>query len=173
MRVERIVTGAMDENCYVIKEGKEVLVVDPGSDGRRIKEAIGEATLTAVLITHSHFDHVGALREIIQRTTPIYKRSTLEEKEYQVGPFTFAVLFTPGHSSDSVSFYFEKEKAFFSGDFLFRGSIGRCDLPTGDQSEMKKSLIKVHHFPTDVTIYPGHDEITTFQEEYAHNPYLK
>lgn len=173
MEIKRIVTGTLEENCYLLSEGDHLLVIDPGSDGSQIKEMMGDKTLEAVLLTHSHFDHIGALREITKRTTPIYKRSNLEEKSYSFGDVSFEVLFTPGHSKDSVSFYFEKENILFSGDFLFKETIGRCDLPGGNESEMKESLRKLTRFDDSTVVYPGHDESTTIGHERQHNPYLK
>ncbi len=173
MEIKRIVTGTLEENCYLLLKDHSCLVIDPGSDGDLLKEEIGNRTIEAVLLTHSHFDHIGALREITKRTTPIYKRSNLEEKQYTIGDFSFKVLFTPGHSKDSVSFYFEKENCLFSGDFLFFETIGRMDLPGGSEQEMKESIEKLKHFDDATVVYPGHDQETTIGHERKYNPYLK
>ena len=75
MEIKKIVTGALDENCYVLIENKEALVIDPGDDYLNIKEAIGDNKILGVLITHSHFDHIGALRNFLtKKSIKIFKR---------------------------------------------------------------------------------------------------
>jgi len=174
MKVEMIVTGTLDENCYVLKKNHTCLVVDPGDDYDRIKEAIGEDKVLAVLVTHSHFDHVGALRNFLKKKSIkiVKKSNTQDEGIVVIGDFTFQTLYTPGHSSDSISFYFEEEKMMFVGDFIFKNSIGRCDLPTGSVPEMDKSIEKIKKYPGDITLYSGHGETTTLLEEMKSNPYL-
>lgn len=174
MEIEKIVTGLLDENCYVLKKNDTCLVVDPGDDFIKIKEVVGECKVLGVLLTHSHFDHIGALRNFLtKRSVKIFKKSSTEEKEYQIGDFSFQVIYTPGHSKDSICFYFEEEKAMFVGDFIFKESIGRCDLPGGDEGEMKDSLTKIKEYPSDIILYPGHDEVTTLAYELEHNSYLR
>ena len=158
----------------MIKKNDTSLVVDPGDDFIKIKEVVGECKVLGVLLTHSHFDHIGALRNFLtKRSVKIFKKSSTEEKEYQIGDFSFQVIYTPGHSKDSICFYFEEEKAMFVGDFIFKESIGRCDLPGGDEGEMKDSLTKIKEYPSDITLYPGHDEVTTLAYELEHNSYLR
>lgn len=173
MEIDKIVTGLLDENCYVLKKNNTCLVVDPGDDYHKIKDVVGDAKVLGVLLTHSHFDHIGALRNFLtKRSVKIFKKSSVEEKEYQIGDFSFQVLYTPGHSKDSVSFYFPEDKAMFVGDFVFRESVGRCDLPGGSEDDMMSSLEKLKTYPRDITLYPGHDDITTLDYECSHNPYL-
>ena len=175
MNVSKVVTGLLDENCYILKKEDTCLIVDPGDDYNNIKKEIGECKVLGILITHSHFDHIGALRNFLsKKSIKIFKKSNLiENKEYSIGNFVFKPILTPGHSSDSVSFYFEKEKALFVGDFIFKGSIGRCDLPTGSDSDMLKSIEKLKKLHTDITVYPGHYDITNLADELKNNPYLK
>ena len=173
MEIKTIVTGYLDENCYLLIKNGTCLVVDPGDDFNKIKEQIGDNKVLGVLITHSHFDHIGALRHFLtKRSIKIFKRSNLEEKEYKIGDFTFKCLYTPGHSKDSVSFYFEEEELMLVGDFIFKESIGRTDLPGGSDSEMKTSLEKLKRYPENITLYPGHNEITTLKYEKENNPFL-
>lgn len=173
METEKIVTGLLDENCYVLKKNGTCLVVDPGDDYHKIKDVVGDDKVLAVLLTHSHFDHIGALRNFLtKRSVKIFKKSNVEEKEYQIGDFSFQVIYTPGHSKDSISFYFKEEKLMFVGDFVFKESIGRCDLPGGSEDEMQESLSKIKGYPVDVTLYPGHGDATTLDYEFSHNPYL-
>ena len=134
---------------------------------------MGDAKVLAVLLTHSHFDHIGALRNFLtKRSVKIFKKSSVEETGIQIGDFDFQVIFTPGHSKDSISFYFPNEQVMFVGDFVFQESIGRCDLPGGSEDEMKNSLFKLKEYPKDITLYPGHGEVTTLDYELSHNPYL-
>lgn len=173
METEKIVTGLLDENCYVLKKNGTCLVVDPGDDYHKIKDVVGDDKVLAVLLTHSHFDHIGALRNFLtRRSVKIFKKSSVEEKEYQIGDFSFQVIYTPGHSKDSISFYFKDEKQMFVGDFIFKESIGRCDLPGGSEEEMQESLSKIKNYPTDITLYPGHGDVTTLDYELGHNPYF-
>lgn len=173
MEIKQVVTGTLDENCYVLVKNGNCLVVDPGADYQKIKEAVGDAKVLGVLITHSHFDHIGALRNFLtKRSIKIFKRSNLIEKEYEVGDFKFECIYTPGHSKDSVTFYFKENNAMFVGDFVFKESIGRCDLPGGSESEMKDSLNKLLKYSDNIYLYPGHGEITTLDSEKENNPYF-
>lgn len=174
MEIKKVVVGLLEENCYILKnENNEILIVDPGDDFLKIdKEIDGE--VCGVLITHRHFDHIGALQEVLEKyRVPLYDYVGLEEGNYNVLGFNFNVLFFKGHSDDSVGFYFVKEKALFSGDFVFYHNIGRCDLEGGDYSLMKKSIEKLKKLPHDITIYPGHGKSTTIKGEIKNNPYFR
>lgn len=174
MEVIKVITGAIEENCYILKKDNTCLVIDPGDDFPKIKEKIGDNKVVGVLVTHSHFDHVGALRNFLnKRSIKVFKKSNLQEREYELGNFKFEVIYTPGHSADSVTFYFKKDKCMFVGDFIFNGSIGRCDLPTGDESVMKKSLENIKKYDRDIKLYPGHGDDTTLGNEIDNNIYFK
>lgn len=175
MEIIQLVTGFLDENCYVLKEKDTCLIVDPGDDYPDIKEKIGDSKVLGILITHSHFDHIGALRNFLtKKNIKIFKKSNLEDgKEYEIGGFKFKSYFTPGHSNDSVSFYFEEDNALFVGDFVFKGSIGRCDLPGSSSEDMAKSIKKLKStFPKETKLYTGHYDSTTLEDEIKNNPYL-
>lgn len=173
MEIKKIITGALDENCYVLIKNNTCLVVDPGDDFKKIKEQIGDNKILGVLITHSHFDHIGALRNFLtKRSIKIFKRSNLEEKEYEIGDFKFKCIYTPGHSKDSVTFYFEDDNVMFDGDFIFKESIGRTDLPSGNDKEMKDSIEKILQYDENIKLYPGHNEETTIKHEKDNNQYL-
>lgn len=174
MEIIKVITGVLDENCYVLKQNHTCLVIDPGDNYIKIKEVIGEDKVLGVLITHSHFDHIGALRNFLtKRSIKIFKRSNLEEKEYTIGDFKFRCIYTPGHSKDSVTFYFEEEQCMFVGDFVFKESIGRTDLPGGDDIDMRNSIQKLLTYSDNITLYPGHNEETTLKEEKENNMFLK
>lgn len=173
MKIKRVVVGPLNTNCYILEKENQVLVIDPGDEVKKIRQAIGNNKILKVLITHKHFDHIGALYDIIElEKIESLEADTLEEKEYRLGPFTFEVIKTKGHSNDSICFYFKKEKVMFVGDFIFKRSIGRCDLPTASFEEMKKSIDKIKKYPKDITLYPGHGDITTLEEECLLNPYF-
>ena len=174
MEVKTIITGTLEENCYVLIKNNKCLVIDPGADYPKIKDAIGDNKVLGVLITHSHFDHVGALRNFLaKKSVKIFKKSNTLEKEYEIGDFTFECIYTPGHSADSVTFYFKEINSMFVGDFIFKESIGRCDLPTGDEHAMKRSLDNIKKYNPDTILYPGHGPATTLKEELKNNIYLK
>lgn len=171
MKIERLILGPLEVNTYILSYNDDVIIIDPGYCYERIKEKINNRKVLAILITHSHFDHIGALDNF--KNTPIYKFDNLKEKEYIINNFKFEVIFNPGHSSDSVSYYFKKDKCLFCGDFIFYHNIGRCDLPTGNYNEMLKSIDKIKKLDKDVVIYPGHGDITTLNEEINNNYYFR
>ena len=174
MDIKCVVVGYLDENCYVLSKNGNCLIVDPGDNYNKIREQIGDNKVLGVLITHSHADHIGALRNFLtKRSIKIFKRSNLEEKEYSIGDFKFSVIHTPGHSKDSVTFYFEEDNCMFIGDFIFKDSIGRVDLPGGSNAEMSKSISKILKYDDKITLYPGHGDFTTLGNERKNNPYLK
>lgn len=175
MEIKRVVTGYLDENCYLLIKNGNCLVVDPGDEYNKIKDEIGDNKVLGVLITHSHFDHIGALRNFLtKRSIKIFKRSNLEDnKEYTIGDFKFKAILTPGHSKDSVTFYFEEDKLMLVGDFIFKESMGRTDFPGGSDSDMQESIKKILEYPEDTKLYPGHYDDTTLGYEKQNNPFLK
>lgn len=175
MDIKCIVTGYLDENCYVLIKNGTCLVVDPGDNYPLIKNAVGDNKVVGVLITHSHVDHIGALRNFLtKRNLKIFKRSNIEDSMfYEVGEFKFQAFTTPGHSKDSISFFFPDINCMFVGDFIFRESIGRCDLPGGNSFEMQESINKIVNFDDSIVLYPGHYESTTLGYEKENNPFLK
>lgn len=171
MKIDRVITGSLEENCYILGIDNKVLVIDPGDDIDIINKTIGNRSVLGVLITHRHFDHIGALSYFDKDI--IYDREVLKEKEYKLGKFIFDVIYTPGHSSDSISFYFKKNNILFSGDFIFKNTIGRCDLPTGNFTIMKESIAKIKNYPLNMVIYPGHGDSTNLEYEINNNIYFK
>jgi len=169
-----LTVGPIQENCFLIRrEGSDrALIVDPGEEADRLLAAIEElgVTLEGILLTHTHFDHVGAVAPVARATgaevwVPELEKGVLADiNSYvswpELGPFesweaehTVAggerlqlagididVLFTPGHSPGHVSFHVADEQALFSGDVLFQGSIGRTDLPGGDARVLMETL---------------------------------
>ena len=172
MKIEIVKTGYLEENCYILSKNSKCLIIDPGDDFENIEKISSRYELVAILITHNHFDHVGALKEFISKYNPIiYDRNNLKEKEYKIDCFKFFVIYTPGHTMDSISYYFKDDKALFVGDFIFKGSIGRTDLG-GNKKEMINSINKIKKYPNDIIIYPGHGDKTTLDYEIKNNVYF-
>lgn len=163
MNIKRVVVGELEENCYILEKDNSCIIIDPGDEANKIIDNIDKEVKT-ILITHYHFDHVGALEALIEK----YK---VDVNNFDVINSNFEVIKTPGHTSDSLTFYFKDENIMFVGDFLFKDSIGRVDLPTGDSLEMKKSLEKIFTYPLNTKIYPGHGESSTLSEEYKNLKY--
>jgi len=205
--VRQLTVGPVAENCFVLRrEGSDRgLIVDPGEEAERILAEIDAAGIEveAILVTHCHFDHIGAVAPVARETgAPVY----CPEIEVPVladimsfvpwegfGPFesyeadekvsggealelaglTLDVVFTPGHSPGHVTYAVRDEKALFSGDVLFQGSVGRVDLPGGDGPTLMRSIQGlVESYPGDAVVYPGHMGVTTLGAERATNPFL-
>lgn len=202
MIVRTISVTDMETNCYVVynEETKKGFVIDPGGDYPVIKEYIDSkcVDVEAVLLTHAHFDHIGALDNF---NVPVYIGNGEEEViknpslnlsvmlgdslsfDYnfvlkngditEVAGFSFETISTPGHTPGSVCFYFKNENVLFSGDTLFFMSIGRTDFPGGNVSQMFTSLKKLALLDNDTKVFPGHGGSTTIGYEKEHNPYVR
>ena len=157
MKVETIQVGEIETNCYLLDINNKVVIVDPGDEFLKIKKAIGSRKVVGLLITHFHFDHIGALEEVISYYDLSINKVTDKN-------FKYRVIETPGHTMESKTFYFEKEKMMFVGDFIFYNSIGRTDLGGSDKL-MQQSLEDITKYPDDITIYPGHGPKTTLGRE--------
>ena len=158
MKVYTLIVGSFLENCYVVVNQKnEAIVIDPGSEATKIIEFLQPYKVVGILVTHHHFDHIGALEEL-ENIYHLKSNQKIEE-------FSYEVILTPGHTLDSLSFYFPNEKILFVGDFIFRGAIGRTDLG-GDDKLMKNSIQNLlSTIPLDTTLYPGHGDATTLEAE--------
>lgn len=203
MPIKRIVTGMIEENCYLLWKEEQLLIIDPGAYGDLLIEEIEQikAQPLAILLTHAHFDHIGAvdqLRDFYQ--IPVYvspleqawlqdptknlsvrfgeaitARSAdllFEKENYQIGAFSFKVIPTPGHSIGSVSFIFDEFVVV--GDTLFQGGIGRTDFPTGDLKQLLASIqMQLFTLPEKFPVYPGHGYPTTIAVEKTTNPFFR
>ena len=171
MEIKTLIVGPLQTNCYLLKKDNDVLIIDPGSDADKIKESI-KGNVIAILLTHHHFDHIGALAELEKfYDVPVYDFNSLEEGKHKVKKFNFDVIYTPGHTNDSVTYYFKDDKIMFVGDFIFKNSIGRTDLG-GNMAEMINSINKIKKYPKDIKLYPGHGNSTTLGYEKENNYYL-
>lgn len=170
MKIEIIKVGDLETNCYILEKDNNILLIDPGDESNKIIDKIGDRKLIGILITHNHFDHIGALENILNKyEVEVYDKNNLEEKEYNIGEFKFKIIFNPGHTSDSVSYLFDNN--LFCGDFIFKDSIGRWDLPTGNYNEMLESISRIKKY-NDLIIYPGHGDSTLLEEEKKNNYYF-
>lgn len=173
MQVRIIKVGNLQTNCYIIVKSGYCMIVDPGDQFYSIQEQIGENKLIGILITHRHPDHIGALAKFVQEYgVPVYDRSNLEEKKYEINDFKFEVIYTPGHTNDSISFYFYEYNFMFVGDFIFKGTIGRTDLPTGSNVDMNNSINKIINYSDRIKVYPGHGDETNLGVEKDSNPFF-
>ena len=186
MNIKKLVVGVYEENCYLLNINNDLLIVDPGDEFNKIDSIIknNNFNLLGILITHAHFDHIGALEELIDKyKVQVYynninneidynKLVNLEEKEYIINDFKFKVIYFPGHRSDLVAFYFYEENSMFVGDFIFKNSIGRCDLEYANINDMRKSIEKIKKYDDNIIIYPGHGEDTSLGYEKNNNYYF-
>lgn len=161
MQINKVVVGSLYTNCYILSIDNKVLVIDPGDDIDKINKVISHKEVIGCIITHYHFDHIGC----IDYFNKIYDIHNLKEGIHTIGPFTFEIIYTPGHKEDCICIYFHKEKIMFVGDFIFKDGIGRCDLNGGNINQMQDSLIKIRKYDPDITIYPGHGRPTTLRDE--------
>lgn len=163
MKIDRVIIGPLQENCYIVTKNNKTIIIDPGDEAEKIIDACQNKNVVGVLITHHHFDHIGALKEI-ENYFKIKESKIIEGFNYQV-------IEVPGHSRDSVVYYFKDDKVMFVGDFIFLNSIGRTDLPSGSSKEMIKSLELIKNYPDDIVLYPGHGDITTLGYEKSNFKY--
>ncbi len=174
MQVKVIKVGLLQTNCYILVKDDECLVIDPGDDFGRIDEEVKKYKLKGVLLTHRHPDHVGALGELVKKYgVVVYDKGYFDEGEYEIGNFKFNVIYTMGHTNDSISYFFPLDNILFTGDFLFKESIGRTDLDGGSVKDMGMSIGKIKRMNDSVLIYPGHGPSTNLGYEKKNNPFLK
>lgn|SRR5574344_328665 len=162
MNIKIVKVGALYTNCYILSNNVSTIIIDPGDNASKIINNIDKRVI-GILITHYHDDHIGALDDLLNYyKCSCYDYKNLKEGTNKLGLFTFDVIKTPGHTSDSISFLFNHD--LFCGDFIFYGSIGRTDLPSGSMIDMRTSLKKILEYH-DLNIYPGHGEVTTLEYE--------
>lgn len=200
LEVKRIVTREYQENCYIVwDDTKKGAIIDPGGSMEKIVSHIekNNIEITAILMTHGHFDHIGCAKELSEK----YGVSvTMNEKEkivvedgwnhdcmpfenpenynfvkendvVRVGNMNFEVLQTPGHTVGSVCYFFDN--TLFSGDTLFLQTVGRWDFFTGSLEDIKNSVKnKLFLLPEDTKVYPGHGFSTSIGEEKINNGIL-
>ena len=152
----------------------KVLIIDPGDNGKDIDKLVNNREIVGIIITHHHHDHDGDIDYFINKyNVKVYDRYNLSPGINKIDKFIFEVIYTPGHKEDLISIYFKNEKIMFVGDFIFRDSIGRVDLPGSSLKDMIKSIDKIKKYDRDIVIYPGHGEGTTLGYEIDNNPYFR
>ncbi len=173
MKIERIEVGYLRCNCYLLDISGKALIIDPGDNPKRIDYIVNGRQIVGIIITHHHHDHDGAVDYFKKKyKVKVYDKENLPEGNNKIDKFCFEVIYTPGHKEDAISIYFRKEKNMFVGDFIFKDSIGRCDLTGGNISDMIKSIDKIKKYDRNIIIYPGHGEMTTLGYEIDNNPYF-
>jgi hydroxyacylglutathione hydrolase len=206
LAVDTFVLGPAQENCHFVRAGhgaREAVVVDPGDDAAqlRLELASSGARCAAILVTHCHWDHLGAVADLAEGTgAPVYmsrvEAPVLEAADdfyaalgVHIRPYTpnvllegdetfeaagidFETLTVPGHSPAHLAFH--ADGCLFSGDVLFAGGVGRTDLPGGDWETLLASIrALLDRFPPDTVVYPGHGPRTTLGDVLqAQNPFL-
>jgi hydroxyacylglutathione hydrolase len=196
--------GPVQENAWLAHLDGRAILVDPGDEAERLTKEIADRDLKveAILITHCHFDHVGAVAQMARATgAPVYcpagevhilenindyvrwpgfgpfesyspEHSVTGADKLQLAGLDIDVISTPGHSPDHVTY--ATNGAIFSGDVLFQGSIGRTDLPGSDHATLMRSLATLlDTLPDDTQVLPGHMGPTTLGTERASNPFLR
>lgn len=159
MEVKCLVVGNLDTNCYLIIKSKECLIIDPGDNAKEIIDKCKNYSVLEIIVTHHHFDHIGALKKI-------EKYFNLEHNTFKYKKlFNYDIIKTPGHTDDSISIFFGGQNLLFSGDLIFYHSIGRYDFPNSNYNDLIKSLEKISKLSLDTTIFPGHGEKTSLNEE--------
>ena len=201
LNIHTLPLGDYQTNTYIVHKDDTCVIIDPGYAPDTILRFLAQRDLTAdaIMLTHGHFDHVGAVEALVkatgcalwmqerdysQKKTPesdfFYPIHDCDFTEVQLceegeqihaGGLTFTVMETPGHTWGSVCYLCEN--ALFSGDTPFAGSCGRTDLPGGDGQTIVLSLERLAELEGDYTVYPGHGGATTLARERAHNPYMR
>ena len=202
-RVETLTVGPFQSNCYVARpaDGGPAIVIDPGDEPERILERIGGLEVAAILLTHAHLDHIGAVAAVKRATgAPVYlhpadrflydaagqharmyglrmdqppapDRELADGDELRLGGLAWSVRHVPGHSPGHVIFV--GDGIAFVGDCVFAGSIGRTDLPGGDMETLLAPIRReILSLPADTVLYPGHMGPTSVGREARTNPFL-
>jgi len=205
MEIATLIVSPFETNCYVIWEDKslEAAIIDPGDEADRIVQEIERLKVIpkAVVLTHGHGDHIGAVTQLMERygiplfagkgeeellasptknfsasfglpiTCPAPEKLLIEGDTIAIGRLMLTAIPTPGHSPGGMSYL--SGKHLFCGDTLFYGSVGRTDFPGCSHKQLIDSIIeKLLVLPDDTVCYPGHGPSTTIGEERKHNPFL-
>lgn len=193
MLIKTLTVGHLATNCYVVTDEDSLLcaVIDPGDESGTILDYLEDNKLQckAILLTHGHFDHVGAVAAVMEETgaelymhlndcgewpnkfdAPDGTHFYDDGDSVTVGALRFGVIATPGHTPGGVTL--QCGDALFTGDTLFRDTCGRTDLEGGDTQTILRSLRRIAMLPGEYDVYPGHMEPTTLDRERRFNHYV-
>ena len=196
MKISVLPVGPIQANCYLLCDEieKRCAVIDPGGEGVARAVKMTDCELSAIFLTHGHYDHTGGVEELRQQYpgVPVYLNRRAQDTEKRmwqlcppienttnydegdvlsVGSLKVEVLATPGHSGGSVTL--KCGDCLFTGDTLFAGSCGRTDFPDGSMTAIMASLRRLGQLEGDWQVLPGHMENSTMEAERRHNPYLR
>ena len=189
--ITKLTLGLYQTNTYILSNDTDALVIDPGYEADAILDALQGRTLKAIVLTHGHFDHVGAVKELYEKTLckvylhtddlmlpeslsagPLFYTNEYDEGDVlEMAGLTIQVMHTPGHTEGSVCLLVDD--VIFSGDTLFCHSCGRTDLPGGDPDAIMRSLGRLKALEGDWRVMPGHNRATTLAIEREYNPFMK
>ncbi|MBC7318397.1 MBL fold metallo-hydrolase [Candidatus Bipolaricaulota bacterium] len=193
MEIKKFVVGPLFTNAYLLVDGEEGALIDPGGTSAELELALQEVKLKYILLTHGHFDHAD-YAELFRartgakilyhpeekttfwtmgRTPPPLDQPLADGDRLRLGEEELLVWHLPGHSPGSVAFLWEKKKTIFVGDVLFAGSVGRTDLPGGSWEDLSRSLSRLLSLGEGWRILPGHGPATELAHERDHNPFLR
>lgn len=204
LSVKSATFGSLENNCYLITDEKtnKSALIDCTEDSEKMMNFIKGADLEYILLTHGHFDHIGAANEVREHYGIKIYASCDEEKLLdsparnlsnaygmslrvtadvlhndgdilELAGLKIKAIHTPGHTAGGTCYYIESDKTLMSGDTLFAGSVGRTDYPTASSAAMMESLHdKLCKLPNDTDVYPGHGEFTTIGYEKQNNPFM-
>ena len=189
MKIAQIPVGSMLNFSYIVYDEKSTIgaIIDPSWDLEKLLIFLEKNNITAkyIINTHTHFDHILGndhiseitKAEIIQheKSTQKKERSVVDHENIRIGELNLEVLYTPGHSEDSICLVVNKE-SIITGDTLFVGNCGRVDLPGSNPEKMYDSLSKVANLDDSLVVYPGHNygstPTSTILNEKTNNPML-
>ncbi|HET6497962.1 MAG TPA: MBL fold metallo-hydrolase [Coriobacteriia bacterium] len=203
MRIRRISLGPLETNCWIVDDdaGGPAVVIDPADEPTALLRALDGTVVAAVVLTHGHFDHLGAAGALVETTgapllvheqdapfitspsgtggamfgfqlsAPAADRTLADGDTVEAGRIALAVLHTPGHTPGCICLHAPGH--LFSGDTLFAGSVGRTDFPRGDARALSESIAtRIAVLPDATVVHPGHGPETTIGRERLVNPFF-
>lgn len=195
LEIKKQAFGLYRTNCYVLIKNNKSVIIDPGYSPESIELMFKGTVPIAILLTHGHIDHINAVKDLhlkynipvfmnkkddclLHLDTPApdgYRRnfevdySDLPEGDFKIDEFNFEIIHSPGHTIGSVLIRYENH--LFTGDTLFKGTIGRTDIFSSSPEDMQKTIEKIKKLNPEYIIYPGHSSNSTLKDEFKYNPF--